>query len=324
MPASPFPLPDSHDLIHWIEATFNQDDFSMEGVSILAREPSPFASTYPSEVVTCRLTDGRRVQLLCKYEAGFDHTAFGHRGGVAYEAEIYRQVLKPLPVSKPKFYGLYKDEITGGMWFVTEYIDNSSLVKDSRDHTLMYAAARWLGAFHQTNEARLSPDSMPFLNRYDAEYYLGWAERTSKFAGFLHHRYPWLEPLCKRFKEVIDKVLESTAIIIHGEYYPNNILFSQGTIYPVDWESTAIAIGEIDLASLIEHWPSTIVENCIAEYKRARWSGVQPADFERNLDVAKLYWRFRWLGEKSEWTTEEKSRWRFEELRSLGGRLGLI
>lgn len=170
----------------------------------------------------------------------------------------------------------------------------------------------------------LSPDLLPFLHRHDAEHYLGWAARTSRFAGSLHHRFHWLATLCKRFEDVVETLSEPPLVIVHGEFYPNNILFRQGTIYPVDWESTAVAIGEIDLASLTERWSSTIVERCRAEYLSARWPDGPPADFDQKLDVAKLYWRFRWLGERPDWTTEEKSRWRFDQLRTIGERLGLI
>ena len=119
-------------------------------------------------------------------------------------------------------------------------------------------------------------------------------------------------------------LLEPPAIVIHGEYYPNNILFCQGTIYPVDWEAAAVAICEIDLASLAEGWPPEFVSEAKAEYRSARWPEGPPADFERKLDAAQFYWHFRWLGERSDWITEDKSRWRFDQLRSIGERLGLI
>jgi len=56
----------------------------------------------------------------------------------------------------------------------------------------------------------------------------------------------------------------------------------------------------------------------------ARWSEDPPAGFGQKLDIAKLFWRFRWLGERSDWTSEEKSRWRFEDMRSIGEQWGLI
>ncbi len=331
-------LPDLQTLTHSLNAIFNdhnslEDQSQIPGaraegqrgqVTILDREPNPRTSTFPSEVVTCRLADGSQLRLLCKYAAGHNHNTYGHRGGIAYEAEVYRQVLGPLPVSTPAFYGVHKDATTGEPWFILEYLDQSLRIKDSHDRTLMHAAARWLGGFHRANASLLSPDSMPFLKRHDADYYLGWAERTARFADHLHQRFPWLAALCQRFEEIVDILLEPPAIIIHGEYYPGNVLFCEGTIYPVDWESTAVAISEIDLASLIEGWPAKTARVCKAEYLAARWPEGPPPDFERKLEAVQFYWHFRWLGDRPAWTHQEKALKRFAGLQALGERFGLI
>jgi len=245
-------FPELETLAHSLDTIFNDDNSPAGQVTILAREPNLRTSTFPNEIVTCQLADGSDLQLLCKCEAGHRHSAFGHRGGIAFEAEVYGQVLQPLTVSTPTFYGLQKDVITGETCFILEYLDKCTRVRDSSDPILMRAAARWLGQFHRANESRLSTASLSFLNRHNAEYYLGWADRTSLLAGHSHQRFKWLARLCKRVEEIVDMLLEPPAIVIHGEYYPNNILFCRGTIYPVDWEAAAVAIGEIDLASLID------------------------------------------------------------------------
>ncbi len=328
MPEAAAELPDLQAITRGLNAALHSGEQTGDAVTILAREPNPHASTYPSEILTCQFAGGREVRMLCKYAAERTQWAYGHRGGVAYEAEVYRQVLGPLAVSAPRFYGLQEDPLSGETWFFLEFMDNSVQVRYSQDRALdrqlMYAAARWLGAFHRVNQSRIPPASLPFLHRHDAEYYLGWAERTSQLAGPLHQRFPWLSSLCERFETVVDGLLEPPAIIIHGEYYPDNILFREGIIYPVDWESTAIGIGEIDFASLTENWPAKVIERCQSEYLQARWPEEVPAGFARRVDLSSLYWRFRWLGERAEWTLEEKSRWRFDHLREIGERLGLI
>ena len=109
--------------------------------------------------------------------------------------------------------------------------------------------------------------------------------------------------------------------VIHGEYYPQNILYRDGKIHPIDWESTAIAAGEIDLASLIEGWTEEIVRQCQIQYQQARWPAGAPGEFDRTLCTAQLYLHFRWLSDLPETTTNG---WRFEQLHSAGKRLGLI
>ena len=55
--------------------------------------------------------------------------------------------------------------------------------------------------------------------------------------------------------------------VIHGEFYPKNVLIHDGIVCPIDWESTAISVGEIDLAALTENWSEEIVQQCKIEYQ---------------------------------------------------------
>jgi hypothetical protein len=91
-------------------------------VTVLDRSPNDPASTFPSEVVSCRLADGRGLQALCKYEAGRNHNALDHRGGVAYEDAVYWDVLGPVPVTAPRLYGTQTEGLTGDIWLVIEYV----------------------------------------------------------------------------------------------------------------------------------------------------------------------------------------------------------
>jgi thiamine kinase-like enzyme len=88
-------------------------------------------------------------------------------------------------------------------------------------------------------------------------------------------------------------------------------------IFPVDWESAAIAAGEIDLASMTEGWPSDIVTRCREAYQRARWGNGVPEGSQIRLKAAEMYLQFRWLGDNAAWTHAES--WRFGVLRKLVG-----
>src|SRR5438128_5539631 len=95
------PLPDLATLTARLNTLREGDGLVPRPVTILSREKNFYASTFPSEVVTCRLADGQERRLLCKYAGGRNHNAHGHRGGVGYEADIYRRVLRPLGISVP-------------------------------------------------------------------------------------------------------------------------------------------------------------------------------------------------------------------------------
>jgi hypothetical protein len=317
-------LPDLQTLTAGLNAIFNGNASAGHQVIVLDRQPNTWISSFPSEVVTCRFNEGSARQIFCKYEAGHSHSAYGHRGGVAYEAAVYRYVLQSLSISTPRFYGVYSDKTTDETWLILEYLDSSAQMHTIPEPAAMHLAARWLGQFHATAEAYLSSTPLPFLTTYDTEYYLGWVRRTLLFADPLSRRFPWLANLCKRFEEFVALLVTLPATIIHGEYYPGNVLFRDGAIYPVDWESAAIAVGEIDLASLTDRWPAEVAQQCELEYQQTRWPQGSPADFERALAAARLYVQFRWLGDRPDWTIRESSLSRFEHMHTVGKQLGLI
>ncbi len=315
-------LPDEKILILGLTAVFNVNGHAHDRLAILHREPSIYSSTFPSEIVTCRFEGKGELRLLFKYARRKFYTGHGHRGGVLYEAEVYRRVLQPSQASTPFFYGTYTDSKTRTTWLILEYLDNTERVSKPRGG--MARAARWIGRFHALQEAHLAGNPVTWLTTYDAQYYRGWPRRTLLFGRPMRQRLPWLATLCERFDEVIPLLLASPATIIHGEYYPHNILSQGRVIRPVDWESAAIGAGEIDLASLTEGWPAATVRRCEEEYRRARWPDGAPASFNRTLDAARLYMGLRWLGDERESTAGLDLREYFHFVRSLGKRLGLI
>jgi len=316
-------LPNLESLTIGLNCVFGSYGSGESPVVVLRREPSIRASSFPSEIVTCRLADGTEGTVLCKYAAGYNHKCYGHRSGVAYEAEVYRWVLKDLPLTSANFYGAFTDPSAGEIWLILGYLASAVRVTKTPEPCAMRLAARWIGQFHSACEPRLSDIRMRFLNRYDAEFYVGWSRRTLLLAGNLLKRYPWLTVVCHRYQRVVEKLLALPVTVIHGEYYPGNVLFRAGAIYPVDWESAAIAPGEIDFASLTERWPE-ICRECEREYKLARWPRGSPAEFDWRVAAARLYLAFRWLGDRPDWTTDEALGWRFEQLRCAAERLGLI
>ena len=322
--APPARFPDLELLTRGLSAVIGGNGSSWAQVTVLHRSPAVWASTYPSEVVTCRIRDRGELTLYCKYMAGLSSDSYGHRGGVPYETEVYRRILQPLGFSVPKFYGSYDHVATGDTWLILGCVDPSLRLGKGPQPETMLRAAEWIGRFHAANEPRVSKAALSFLNRYDSEYYLGWVRRTSLFAGSLHQHFPWLTALSGRFEECIDILLSAPPTVIHGEYYPHNVLVSDGVIYPLDWESAAIASGEIDLATLTEAWGPEIMRQCELKYQQARWGVTTAPEFSRRLAAARLYLCFRWLGDQPDWTVGEGGRCYFEQLHSLGEELGLL
>ncbi len=306
-----------------LNAVLNQDNVTRGPVTLVDRQVNHESSTFPSEVVTCRSDGACELTLFFKYAIDHVRHDYGHRRGVDYEAEVYRQVLRVARVTAPTFYGTHQDATSKRTWLILGYLDNTTRVSRSPDPDAMVKAPRWLGRFHAINQKRLSCESLPTLIRYDADYYLGWARRSAQFAAKAPASLPWLPTLCARFEDLIPHLLAAPATVIHGEFYPQNVLMHAGSPHPVDWESAAVAAGEIDLASLTDRWPAHVSCACERAYQQARWPSGAPSHFSKALQVARIYVHLRWLGDWSEVSAKD-CRWRLDHLRAYAQRVGLV
>jgi len=286
-------------------------------LTLLRREPTPYATTFPCEIVTCRVGRGKPRRLFCKYTAGVDYTGHGHRGGVGHEIATYRHILAHSNKFRPRFYGGYTDSETGQYWLFLEYLDGSLRVGKLNDPAAMAETARWIAQFHVSSQRLLSNERLCFLKRYDKEYYLGWISRTVDFAAPNYRKSSWLQRLYARAEDFLSPLLDSVPAIIHGEYYQHNILFHQGQVCPIDWESAAVGEGLIDLACLTDGWETKIADICTATYVRTRWPKGAPHQFQRILQAAQLYMTARWLGDEPDVTRSARARGYWMQLCNL-------
>jgi aminoglycoside phosphotransferase (APT) family kinase protein len=259
---------------------------------------------------------GAETRYFCKYSAARD-PAFGHRGGVRYEAAVYRDVLSPFAVSAPRLVGSLVRP--GVEWLVLEHLDDAERLSERYDQLPTVAA--WLGRFHALSDR--APEMGSGLVCYDLDYYRGWAERTLTIAGQLGRWAAWLQDLCDWYLDTAPLLADGPKTLIHGEFTIHNVLITASEVVPVDWESTAVGAGEIDLRCLVDNWPPATVDACTTAYVRARWSDAPPEHFVTRSQVAELYLHLRWLGESPDLTLGPKRIWRFDRLRSMAEELGL-
>jgi hypothetical protein len=324
-----------------LNSLLNSNGTRYGDVTVIEREQMEEGS-FPKELVTCRVEDGRCLQLFCKYTAGYSHSSHGHRGGVPYEAQVYHHVLRPLRVSTPSFHGMHRGADQHDVWFVLEYIPNALRLNQPEDPDMaMVVAASWLGRFHAQVAKRMPSPSV--VCTYDAEYYRGWSRRTVEYARDSGLDLSWLRPLCAKYDEIAPQILSTETTVIHGEFYPRNILVRDYQIFPVDWESAAIAAGEIDLVTMTDCWDDELTARCATAYQIARWPQGVDAKFCQRLTWARVYLQFRWLGDcgRADWhcadcrtvsngfaesgpPVDKEAVWRLEELRQAGEQLGLI
>lgn len=290
-------------------------------VVVVDHRPSLYSTSAACQIVTCSLADGSEHPLLVKRETPSRGHGHGYWGGVAYEAMVYREVLGPLGIRTPRLYGTFVDR-TGAVSAVFSYLADTLRAGSDPEQRALVRAAGWIGRFH-VRAATLGDRGRRRLTRYGAEYYASWPARALRLAG---NRLDegWIAPLCRNARSALAELLDEPPTVVHGEYYPSNILFRGEDTYPVDWETAAVASGEIDLAALTDGWPEEMTRACEEAYVRARWPSGPPTGFGRTLDLARLYLHLRWLGDRPEWTTDERSAGRYERLRAAGERLGLV
>jgi len=317
-------IPSLVSLQDFLAATLRSPSGVERQVDVLERRLSPFSTRFSTEIVTCCLDGTEFLHLLLKYGTGSDRSGFGHRGGVSYESGVYRHVLQPFADSTAKFYGSYEGRSGSESWLVMEYLEDAvRFTKSSHPERALLDAAKWIARFHAQTEGDFEGKDL-YLNRYDVNYFAGWARRTAEYADHWHQKFPWLSGVCINFETIVLSLLNTPRSIVHGEYYPQNVLLQNGVIYPVDWESAAIGPGEIDLAALTEKWPAEIVEQCEQVYVLERWPNGATQEFEHTLSAARMYLAFRWLGDRPEWTIGPQSAWRFHHLHDLAQQTGWI
>jgi hypothetical protein len=315
-PASPFP--DLEPLTAGLNSALQGLEPGGQ-VTVLARDPNLRSGRRsPSEIVTVRLKDNSRRRLYCKY-GGHDWHSHGF-WGVAYEVEVYRHVLVAVEATTAKFYGAYTAAAPNNIWLILEYLDDCEQLKNAPQPGAMIETVRWLARFHAATEELLSKGTIPFLKIHDVAYYRAWAKRTLEFAASQHCSFSWLPRLCRKWEELAETLLLPPTSIIHGDFYASNVLMRRALPVVIDWESAAAAVGEIDLAFHTEGWPEGIVKLCEAEYQKTRWPQNPPPEFSRRLQAARLYQRFRWLGDQPEWISTRG----LQQLRALAVALGLI
>lgn len=290
-------------------------------VNIILRSDYLESSTFPVEIVTCQTSDGKILNLFCKYLAGMGPNNFGHRGGLEYEAKIYEHILERIPLSKIKYFGQCRLDHNDDLLLVIEYLGEKQRMLYSDDPDALIKAATWIGKFHTIYENKFSDH----IKIYDRDYYFFWSERFRNSTKIHHNNFPWLNGLANYYNENIKFLIEGDQTIIHGEYYPRNILLREGMIYPVDWESTAFAAGEIDLASLIEGWDIENTKAAIDAYKKSRWpKGIfNESEFENRLLLARIYFHFWWWEENSD-TFDLKENKSLQQLQQLSIEAGIF
>jgi len=304
--------------------------------SAIRRRPYEYRTSFPLEQLDLRLDDGASLRLVFKQ---LDWEALNEEARLAKprflhdplrEAAVYRSVLAAAPSGPPRHYGTAIDPERGRHWLFIEWVDGRELFQVG-DRELWEAAAAWLGATHmQLGEELDRHQASGRLLDYDRSHYRRWVDRSRRFAhapGQLESRGRSVEALLARYEPAIEELLAMPKTVIHGEFYPSNVLVAGDAanprVCPVDWELAASAPAVIDLAALVSGgWSDDDREALVSAYGAAREAHSFTA---RQLDLARLHLAVQWLGwAEPSWSPPagQQQDWLGEGL-ALAERLGL-
>jgi hypothetical protein len=290
-------------------------------VRVVERRPNPLSSTFPSEIVRC--ASGAAVaELLLKYDLPWTDDVFGLPAGPRYELTVYREAVVPSGLPAPRAFGVFEDPESGARWLAVEFLADGVRLGEAPHPESLVAAAEWIGRFHRHHEAQV-PGPRAGLNRLERARYAGCAQRTREHSAGLLDRHPWLPDLCDAFVELAEEHLLPGTTVVHGEFYPKNVLVRAGRVHPIDWERAAVATGEIDLAALTEGWRPDAAALAGDAYARARWPDGAPSGHPDALRVARMYLHTGALGASPRAPHRPGADWRFAQLGAEARRIGL-
>jgi hypothetical protein len=283
-------------------------------VRILARRPSPYASSFPLAELDVEAGDGARMTVVWKdlTPSSLLPAARAARGGAA-----------PDPTREPRAYELLDGaalgtprriaavEEPGCAWLFLEAVRGARL-EHVGDPAAWEAAARWLARAHATLTARaLDPAWPPPWSPPDLD-----ARAASD---------PRVAALIPALDVARARLAAAAPTVIHGELYAANVVIADdppGRVCALDWETIARGPGPLDLAALTAGAWDDPDEPLAEAYRQALPDPPPAARFRTDLDAARLLTAARWLAAPPDWTPPpEQSRDWLADAESIAGRM---
>ena len=265
-----------------------QNDSHYSLMRIISNKASTHEGSFPANIIECQLKTGERILLRLKYSTRRQSRQF-KRKGIEYEAMVYNHILKNSSLSTPTYYGFLKarnDDL-----LLLGFLENGTLIKHA-EPSAFAKAAKWIAEFHNSFEGL----EYSFLKKLDQNYFLKWIDKIEMITAN-EKDIEWLGNLASYYRNNIRMLLEQPQTIIHGEFYGKNILIKDDCIFPLDWEACAIGPPEIDLAALMDGKDAERAKLAKSNYMATRFPNGVPADFEKKLTLAELYFKLRWIAE---------------------------
>jgi Ser/Thr protein kinase RdoA (MazF antagonist) len=305
-------------------------------VKSFRRRLSAYSSSYTVENLEVTLARGKKLRLVLKdvSPAATLATTQQVRPHFLYhparEIEVYQNILNSLRSGTPHCFGAVNSPALERHWLFLERVDGR-LLWQAGDLAHWDAAARWLATLHRRFAGRKFTATKTLL-RYDAAYFGVWIGRAEKF---LTRRRAddrrKFSRLVKNYGRVVQRLAALPVTLIHGEFYPSNVIVREGVktgnICAIDWEVAGVGPGVLDLAALTSgEWNEAEKLRFITAYRAGLNSRRAPsvAELLADVDLCQLHLSVQMLGWAEDWSPPEQhaQNWLSEALR-LAEKIGI-
>jgi Ser/Thr protein kinase RdoA (MazF antagonist) len=236
------------------------------------------------------------------------------------EVLVYRALLADREPDVPFLYGVVRARgATPGSWLLLERIRGRELYQFEAIERWEEVAA-WLAGFHARGQAitrfQVACRAARLLE-YTPRLLRGWYSRACQFASARAEKGTRraLERLAGPYLRAVDFVLQLPRTLIHGDFYPSNVLLEEkggsAVVRPVDWELAGFGPGLFDLAALTAgDWSEPARDRIAAAYREALPTEYRTdrATFESSLQACRLIVAVQWLGWGADWTPPHEHR----------------
>jgi hypothetical protein len=288
-------------------------------VRALDHRPSECRSSFAIEEIDVLLEGGELLRLVLKSVgprgllpgARMSKPLFLH--DPLREIEFHQHVLSGRPeLGTAVLYSSVVEPAQDRYWLLFERVFGSTL-EGTANLDRWRAVARWLARLH-VNLAPLASEALApgtaRLLRYGPDFLRMWIARAVATVRIQHPVVPrelilGIERLAGRYDGVIDRLMSMPQRIIHGEFYPSNILVNLDSPHPriavLDWEMVAVGPPMMDLAALLaSERDEARVRDIALTYRSALPDRpIGDADhrhFLEDLAFCKLHLAVQWLG----------------------------
>jgi hypothetical protein len=227
----------------------------------------------------------------------------------AREIETYLRILAPAQLG-PSLVAAVTQPDPARHWLVLEKVPGVELWQVG-DVKVWEAVASWLGGFHARFEPGLAATrrANPRLLDYSTAWFEFWCERArSALESMGDRRASVLVRALDRYDTVISAIVALPRTLVHGEFYPSNVLVVAEEhpvrVCPVDWEMAGIGPGLLDLAALVGGWGHGERDRLTRAYVRGIGDGDPASRLESlhaELASCRLHLALQWLGWSTRW-----------------------